>query len=126
MPLYDLRVQCIIYVQCHAGQLESLATGSTASSSLPAEEGDSKGHSNSPTDSVALMVMVCSRSLQAKLEVACSGGVVDVFSTTGRHKTVFPVAYQEYSSELAKLEDNICRYLKVSLNVHVNAYILLV
>lgn len=59
------------------------------------------------------MVQVSTRSIQARLEVACSGGVVDVFSTTGRHKAIFPVAYQGYSNEVAKLEEDICHYLKV-------------
>ena len=102
-----------------AGQLETEATKSTSttSSSLPSEGGgnysDKTGHSNSPRDSVALMIQVSTRSIQARLEEACSGGVVDVFSITGRHKTTFPAAYREYIDEVAKLEDNVCQYLKV-------------
>lgn len=64
------------------------------------------------------MIEVCSKNIQSKLEVACSGGVEDVFSTAGRRKAVFPIAYQEYSSEVAKLEDNICKYLKVCRNIN--------
>ena len=43
---------------------------------------------------------------------------MDVFTTTGRHKAIFPVAYQEYSNEVAKLEENISQYLKVYLRLH--------
>lgn len=103
----------------HSGPLHSQGTSSTTSTtstSLPSELGENpsnKGQSTSPRDSVALMIQISTRSIQSRLEVACSGGVVDVFSTTGRHKAIFPVAYQEYSNEVAKLEDNICHYLKV-------------
>ena len=99
------------------GPLESQATISAVSSSLTSKEGDHShfgGHSNSPANSVALMVEVSIRTIQEKLEVACSRGVADVFSTTGRHKTVFLEAFQEYCDEVSKLEDNICQYLKVS------------
>ena len=107
------------YLMLHSGPLHSQGTSnttSTTSTSLPSELGENpsnKGHSTSPRDSVALMIQISTRSIQSRLEVACSGGVVDVFSTTGRHKAIFPVAYQEYSNEVAKLEDNICHYLKV-------------
>ena len=104
----------------NTGPLESEATSSTTSWSFPPEGGDHpeiKGHSDSPTDSIALMITVSVRTIQAKLEVACSGGVVDVFSTTGRHKAIFPVAYQEYSNEVSRLEGNISCYLKVG-NYH--------
>lgn len=99
---------------------------STTSTSLPSEVSENplstKGQSTSARDSVALMIQVSTRSIQARLEVTCSGGVVDVFSTSGRHKTVFPLAYQEYSNEVAKLEDNICHYLKVYMYIHVYMY----
>ena len=98
------------------GPLESQATISKASSSLQSKEGaqsDVGGHSNSPTDSVALMIKLSTGAIQEKLEAACGRGVVDVFSTTGRYRTVFPAAFQEYSDEVSMLEDNVCRYLKV-------------
>ena len=113
------------------GPLESQATISAVSSSLTSKEGDHSnfgGHSNSPADSVALMVEVSIRTIQEKLEAACGRGVVDVCSTTGRHRTVFPEAFQEYCDEVSKLEDNICQYLKVSklqMYSHYNDCILL-
>lgn len=105
----------------HHGQATS-STTSTTSTSLPSELGENpgnKGQSTSPRDSVALMIQVSTKSIQARLEAACSGGVVDVFSTTGRRKAIFPVAYQEYSNEVARLEDNICHYLKVCIKGYV-------
>lgn len=113
MRLYLL---CLYVIMCNAGVLHSQATGSTTSTSLPSELGENpgnKGHSTSPRDSVALMIQVMTMGIQCKLETACGRGVGDVFSTTGRHKTVFPTAYQEYSGEVAKLEDNVSCYLKV-------------
>ena len=53
------------------------------------------------------------KRIEGKLESSCGGGVPDVFSITGKSKSVFPAAYEEYSSQIASLEENICLYLTV-------------
>ena len=111
--MYIHTVHVITY---DSGVLHSQATNSTTSTSLPSERGENSGnngHSTSPGDSVALMIQVTTRDIQCRLEAACGLGVVDVFCTTGRRKTIFPTAYQEYGIEVAKMEDNVSRYLKV-------------
>lgn len=69
-------------------------------------------HSADPGDSVALMVKTSTEKIQGRMELICSRGVLDVFSTTGRHKATFTSAYEEYSLQIATLEENICAYLK--------------
>jgi len=69
-------------------------------------------HSADPGDSVALMVKTSIGRIQGRMELICSRGVLDVFSTTGRHKATFTSAYKEYSLQIASLEENICAYLK--------------
>lgn len=73
----------------------------------------SRGHSDSTGDSVALMVNVSIRRTQERLVIACSGGVVDMFSTTGKKKSTFPTAYNDYSAQISTLEENVCLYLRV-------------
>ena len=74
-------------------------------------------HSAHPGDSVALMVKMSIGRIQGRMELVCGRGVLDVFSTTGRHKATFTTAYEEYSSQVATLEDNICAYLKARMEV---------
>lgn len=107
----------MVYLLHTIGPLESQATLSTASTSLASEgaggQSNSGSHSTSPSDSVAWMIHTSSETIQLRLESACAEGVVDVFSMSGRRRSVFLSAYQEYSSDVAKLEDYVCRYLKV-------------
>ena len=72
-----------------------------------------KGFSDSPSDSVAVMIEVNVRLLQTKLENACSRGLLDVFSSAGKSKTVFLSAYDEYASHISRVEEDLCAYLRV-------------
>lgn len=89
-----------------------------SSSTATTNSGDSthlsqKGFSDSPSDSVAVMIEVNVRLLQTKLENACSRGLVDVFSSTGKSKSVFSSAYDEYASHVSQIEEDLCAYLRV-------------
>lgn len=88
-------------------------TSSTTSTVFTTDStGTHKTHSNSPLDSVALMIEVNIQEIQSKLELACGRGIEDVFSL-GQRKECFQKAYQEYSEHLCQLEENLCAYLRV-------------
>lgn len=88
------------------------STSSTTSTTVTASTHSHKAHSDSPTDSVALMVETKIRLIQSRLELACTRGVEDVFSL-GKDREVFLSAYQEYSETVGNIEENLCAYLKV-------------
>ena len=70
--------------------------------------------SNSPADSLGVMVQVSIKTIRVWLELECGGGVADVFGTGGgRRGSAFAQTYQEYIARVAQLDANICFYLKV-------------
>ena len=72
----------------------------------------SRLHSDHPGNSVALRVRTTVGRIQKRLELACHRGIPDIFGTSSRYKTVFTSAHEEYSLQVATLEENICAYLK--------------
>lgn len=71
-------------------------------------------HPSEPaTDSIGHLVSFSVKMTQECLETACRRGVADVFAMTGRNKGTFPGAYDQYSSQITALEENICSYLLV-------------
>lgn len=72
----------------------------------------SRLHSDHPGNSVALRVRTTVGRIQKRLELVCHRGIPDIFGTSSRYKTVFTSAHEEYSLQVATLEENICAYLK--------------
>ena len=94
----------------------STTTHSSSSSSMTNTSlhlsAPSRLHSDHPGDSVALRVKTTVERIQKRLELACHRGIPDVFGTSIRYKTTFTSAYEEYSLQIATLEENVCAYLK--------------
>lgn len=60
------------------------------------------------------MIQVSMKTIRARLELGCRGGVEDVFGTGGgKSGATFSQTYQEYATQVAQLDANICLYLKV-------------
>ena len=93
----------------HNSSSSSMTNTSSGSVHLSAP---SRLHSDHPGNSVALRVRTTVGRIQKRLELACHRGIPDVFGTSSRYKTVFTSAYEEYSLQVATLEENICAYLK--------------
>ena len=93
----------------HTSSSSSMTNPSSGSLHLSAP---SHLHSDHPGDSVALRVKTTLERIQNRLELACHRGIPDVFGTSSRYKTTFTSAYEEYSLQIATLEENICAYLK--------------
>ncbi len=109
----------VIAGDCASSALSSsVATPPSQSQSL---HSNSYQSSNSSADSLGLMVQVCIKMIRVRLELDCGGGVLEMFGVGGaKSGAVFMQAYQEYASQVAQLERNICSYLKVlysSLNL---------
>ena len=85
---------------------EDSTSCSTPLSTVPREMSDS------PNDSVALMLKISTLRILTRLALSCRQGVLDVFTITGKTKTVFPDAYQEYAKEVSLLEESLCLYLQ--------------
>ena len=93
----------------HSSSSSSMTNTSSGSLHLSSS---SHRHSDHPGDSVALRVKTTVERIQKRLELACHRGIPDVFGTSSRYKTTFTSAYEEYSLQVATLEENICTYLK--------------
>ena len=65
------------------------------------------------TDSVALMVKLSVQRIQEDLELACCGGVADIFAIARGNKTTFPSGFEKYSTQVSVLEERLCQYLTV-------------
>lgn len=92
--------------------LSSSATPPSQSQSL---HSNSFHSSTSSADSLGLMVQVCIKMIRVRLELDCGGCVVEMFGVGGsKSGVVFMQAYQEYATQVAQLEKNICTYLKVT------------
>ena len=50
------------------------------------------------------------------LTSTCECGVRGVFCITGRSRLTFPTAYDKYTSQITTLDEDIARYLRVSLD----------
>ncbi len=85
---------------------------STTSTTITTSTHSHKAHSDSPTDSVALMIETNIQLIQSRLKLACARGVEDVFSL-GKDREIFRSAYQEYSETVGNIEENLCAYLTV-------------
>lgn len=89
-------------------------TSSTQSTSSTLSTYTHKAHSDSPSDSVALLIKVNVRQIQTRLQISCGRGVEDVFSLlNSEDREVFYRAHREYSEAVRQLEHHICAYLKV-------------
>ena len=93
----------------HSSSSSSMTNTSSGSLHLSSS---SHRHSDHPGDSVALRVKTTVERIQKRLELVCHRGIPDVFGTSSRYKTTFTSAYEEYSLQVATLEENICTYLK--------------
>ena len=93
----------------HSSSSSSMTNTSSGSLHLSSS---SHRHSDHPGDSVALRVKTTVERIQKRLELVCHRGIPDVFGTSSRYKTTFTSAYEEYSLQVATLEENISIYLK--------------
>ena len=96
------------------------ADGSNTSSTLSSSLTQSFQSGNYPSsdniaDSLGVMVQVSIKTISARLEMKCGGGVADVFGVGGHGKdsASFASTYKEYTSQITQLDTNICLYLKV-------------
>ena len=96
------------------GTASSILSSTTPSSLSQSTQSSNFPSSNSAADSLGVMIQVSVKTIRVRLELGCGGGVEDVFGTGGgKSGANFSRIYQEYTTQVAHLDANICSYLKV-------------
>ncbi len=93
--------------------VDTSTTSSSLSQTLKITKYQSSDH---PADSVGYMVRVYIQLIKNGLQLESEKDIADVFGVGGGGKggSTFLQSYQEYSTQVAQVDSNICLYLKVS------------
>ena len=110
--LCPINIACVFLLLSDVTQ-RSNSTQSVSSTPSTIVTRPYRAHSDSPCDSVALMIKVTVCEIQSRLEQSCARGVEDVFPPVDADREVFQRAHQEYSQAIGQLEEHLCAYLRV-------------